>query len=54
VKPLPINLFAVLSFLLFVKPHELTDSEIYPCTAAIPGITLPSRYSSKALPQVLT
>ena len=54
VKPLPFNPLAVLSFLLFAKPHELTDSEIYPAIAAIPGSTLPSRYSSMAPPPVLT
>jgi hypothetical protein len=54
VKPLPFNLFAELSFLLFAKPHELTDSEIYPSIAAIPGNTFPSKYSSMAPPPVLT
>lgn len=32
----------------------LCDSETYPCTAAIPGRTLPSKYSSMAPPPVLT
>jgi hypothetical protein len=54
VKPLPFNLFAELSSLLFAKPQGLTGREIYPCTAAIPGSTLPSRYSSMAPPPVLT
>lgn len=54
VKPLPFNLFAELSFLLFAKPQELTESETYPSIAAIPGSTLPSRYSSMAPPPVLT
>jgi hypothetical protein len=53
-KPLPFNLFAELSFLLFAKSHELADSDIYPSIAAIPGNTLPSRYSNIAPPPVLT
>jgi hypothetical protein len=51
---LPFNFYDLLSFLLFGKLIELTDGEIYPCTAAIPGNTLPSKYSSIAPPPVLT
>lgn len=54
VKPLPFNLFTTLSFILFASPHELTDREIYPCIAAIPGNTFPSKYSNIAPPPVLT
>jgi hypothetical protein len=53
-RTLPFSLFAELSLLPFAKPQELTESEIYPCIAAIPGSTLPSRYSSMAPPPVLT
>jgi hypothetical protein len=54
VKPLPFNLFATLTFLLFAKPHGLTDSETYSAIAAIPGNTFPSKYSNIAPPPVLT